>query len=438
MKRLQFIAATAMLLLFAVSCEKAKEPDPIVDSDDFAYLQGKSAKRGCAYGWLTGTDVNLMGPGITWSYNWANTSSNDDVNQAMAANGITYFPMAWNGNYDKNKIKNWIKAHPETDHILAFNEPNLKDQANMTPAKAAQLWPELKALADECGVKLTSPAMNWGTVAGYQDPIVWLDEFLKQPGVSIDDFDVIAIHIYMDNVAAVMSDINRYAKYNKKIWLTEFCSWNAKSAASQVTFMSQTLNALEQSDMVGRYAWFSVRWGNKGAEEAPFMCQLTKTTPSTYTSRGVAYLYLSTFDKSVVYPMGKRIPACQYRACSVDKDYYSVPVAMSTDTESGAILQLDGFTNDQYVDYKVSFNGSSKTVFQLRYSTSRLNKIGLYIVDDSGNESLVTSFELSSTGGATNWATFETPVSISAGEKVIRLRSTEGLLRSTWLKFTTK
>ena len=60
--------------------------------------------------------------------------------------------------------------------ILAYNEPNLTDQANMTPTRASELWPNLVAVAEKLGMRLTSPAMNYGTLAGYSDPEVWLDD----------------------------------------------------------------------------------------------------------------------------------------------------------------------------------------------------------------------------------------------------------------------
>lgn len=73
--------------------------------------------------------------------------------------------------------------------ILAYNEPNLTDQANMTPTRASELWPNLVAVAEKLGMRLTSPAMNYGTLAGYSDPEVWLDEFYSKPGVSLDDVE---------------------------------------------------------------------------------------------------------------------------------------------------------------------------------------------------------------------------------------------------------
>ena len=87
----------------------------------------------------------------------------------------------------------------------------------MTPSKAAELWPSVVDLAKELNLKLVSPAMNYGTLAGYSDPIKWLDEFFAQPGVSIDDIDAISIHCYMANPQALRNYVAMFYKYNKPI-----------------------------------------------------------------------------------------------------------------------------------------------------------------------------------------------------------------------------
>jgi hypothetical protein len=43
--------------------------------------------------------------------------------------------------------------------------------------QAAQLWPRYEAIAGRTGVQLVGPAMSWGTMAGFADPVAWLDTF---------------------------------------------------------------------------------------------------------------------------------------------------------------------------------------------------------------------------------------------------------------------
>lgn len=436
MKFCKVLVSAFVFLCLLSSCEKKDSgggnTDPIIDSDDYAYLQGKSAKRGVGFNWQSEFDIQLLQSAVCWSYNWSSNCENE-VSVLLKNYGITYFPMAWNANYNKASITKWVATHPESDFILAFNEPNLKDQANMTPKQAAGYWPDLLNFAKSLNLKLTTPAMNHGTVAGYNDPIKWLDEFFSQPGVSVNDVDAVAIHIYMNNVTAMMNDLTTYKKYGKKIWLTEFCSWDAATSATQIQFMSTAFNALEQDPDVERYAWFIPR-GGYVTEGKPFMQLLTKTYPSSYTERGRAFMYLSTFDKSVVYPLGKRIPAEHYRACSIAEDFTSVPVALTTDVDG--MLQLDGLSPATSVDYQVAFNGESNAKFQLRYASGRDSKLDVFTVSADGSESLWFSMDAPKTGGANYWTTIEQAVSLPNGTKVIRLRPSSGLLRVNWIKFT--
>ena len=169
----------------------------------------KSAKRGVAFSFTQVTDLPLMSPYISWDYNWGNTPSNDAA-MWFDANEMDFCPMCWNGNYSTDKIRAFVAAHPNTKYLLAFNEPNLTDQANMTPSKAAELWPPVVALAKELKLKLVSPAMNYGTLAGYSDPIKWLDEFFAQPNVDINDIYAISIHCYMSSASAVQGYVEKF------------------------------------------------------------------------------------------------------------------------------------------------------------------------------------------------------------------------------------
>lgn len=45
-------------------------PVSAVNSDDYVYLQKKSPKRGVSFGWNYTHDLDLLGPYISWHYNW--------------------------------------------------------------------------------------------------------------------------------------------------------------------------------------------------------------------------------------------------------------------------------------------------------------------------------------------------------------------------------
>ena len=121
----------------------------------------KSVKRGVSFNFNQLTDLPLLSPYISWDYNWGNTPS-EDAATWFDANDMDFCPMCWNGNYSVDKIRAFVSAHPKTKYLLAFNEPNLTDQARMTPAEAAAIWTPVVELAKELNLKLVSPAMNYG------------------------------------------------------------------------------------------------------------------------------------------------------------------------------------------------------------------------------------------------------------------------------------
>ena len=243
---------------FFISCEGSS---PTLDHPS---TMQKSAKRGVSFNFTNIQDLPLLSPAISWSYNWAN-----DQNSTSAlwfdTNAMDFCPMCWNGSYSADKIRQYVQQHPNTKYLLGFNEPNLTDQCNMTPAQAAGPWQEVVALAKELNLKLISPAMNYGTLAGYHDPIKWFDEFFALPNVSLDDIHAIAIHCYMASPSAVKDYIKKFEKYGKPIWMTEFCAWDPvpSNVEKQMDYMCSILNHMEQNPHVERYAWFMPRTNGK-------------------------------------------------------------------------------------------------------------------------------------------------------------------------------
>lgn len=194
----------------------------------------RSTKRGVSFSITNITDAFLLSESISWYYNWGNTPNGDaQTQQFLEASDIDYCPMCWSGSYSADRIRAYVKAHPNVKYLLGFNEPNLTDQANMTPQRAGELWPAVVRLAKELNLKLGAPAMNYGTLSGYSNPIKWLDEFFSIDSVSIDDIDFIPIHCYMMNPSAVKGYVEMFEKYNKPIWMTEFCAWESVSGVEQ-------------------------------------------------------------------------------------------------------------------------------------------------------------------------------------------------------------
>ena len=413
------IIFAALVLLFA-ACQPPETPSP---SDEMNVVDAmpKSAKRGVAFSFTQVTDLPLMSPYISWDYNWGNTPSNDAA-LWFDSNEMDYCPMCWNGNYNADAIRAFVAAHPNTKYLLAFNEPNLTDQANMTPSKAAELWPPVVALAKELNLKLVSPAMNYGTLAGYSDPIKWLDEFFAQPNVDINDIYAISIHCYMSSASAIQGYIEKFEKYNKPIWMTEFCAWDPVpgSVTTQMDYMCAVLNYLEANPKVERYAWFIPRSGNK-VDSPPYMQLLTHDYPADLTDLGKMYCWFSPMDKSVWLRANRPILASEYVAVANN----AMPLRPSTDTEvlqqvGGKGLMITNFAAGQEIDYQLYLPAGSKEI-TLRYC-GYSNSICEVLVDGVSQNYI----DMPRNGSSTEWIVAKAPLSISEGKHTVTLKLFSG------------
>lgn len=391
----------------------------------------KSRKRGVSFNFTIEDDIHLLAPYISWSYNWGPdvTSLN---NTLFNQYGLDFYPMAWNGNYDANRIRAYKSLNPQCEYILAFNEPNLTDQCNYTPQQAAEHWPALKALADELGMKIVAPAMNYGTLANYGDPIVWLDEFFTL--VPLDDVDAIAIHCYMGSASALKSYVERFYKYDKPIWMTEFCAWeqHISNVQAQMNFMNEAIAYMEADPKVEKYAWFIPRT-NGGLDSYPYMQLLTKTQPFQLSELGQVFAGLSSLDKSVWLSTQNYILPNTYSAVnsqeSIGQDgLLSIPHLRPT-TDSSGELQLADFSANQWVEYQIDAH-KQLSVLRLRYASYADADLELYM---DGAKVADMSFER--TGDAAVWNTAEFPVEIPQGKHMVRVAVKSASIYINWFKF---
>ena len=442
MKKFNFLAVLVLCVaLFACNTETPEGPVPD-DSDtekpaegDYVYLQKPSSKRGVAYdfgketSYATEADVALLASGISWDYNWG-TAPKSKAETWLNAHNVEFVPMAWSG-VDVTALTNYYNAHPQQKYLLAFNEPNLTDQANMTPERAAGLWPGVKNLANDLDLKVISPAMNYGTLANYYDPFKWLDEFFAKDGVSINDVEGIAMHAYLASPSAVISYVKQFEKYNKPLWLTEFCAWDSNtgqpnSVDAQIAYMCSVVNWLESYGNVERYAWFIGRNGYKSPTAFPYMSLLTNEKPANLTKAGMVYANMSTFDKTVVYPLNKRIPAEHYRDCFVDNDN-SPAITVSSDIDGK--LEISELKKNMWVDYQVE-GYDAPVMVRIRYGSARNNQVTVY---DNGNA--VGTFDLPLTDEEGVYKTIEVgPLPASSAKHVLRFEMTKGTIKMNWFE----
>ena len=415
-KKLLYILLAFILVACGATSEKPDSASVYPDKQ-----MHRSEKRGVAFGFARLDDAMLLSPSISWFYNWGPDFRVVDLDTWFALDSVVFFPMAWNGGFDANRIKTYLTAHPQCLYLLAYNEPNLNDQAHMTPAAAAANWPQLKAIATEYNLKIVSPAMNYGTLEGYHDPIKWLDEFFGL--VPLSDIDAIAVHCYMSSVSALESYIGMFAKYGKPVWLTEFCAWDPVpgNIEVQLNYMCAAVNMLEQNQLVERYAWFIPRT-NGAVDSAPFMQLLTHTSPSELTEAGKIYTSLSSFDKTVWLDASKQIGAEMYTGLSD----YSIQIRTYNGKDSMLIKNL---TENQWVEYQIFIPKGASEV-QLCYATPVTCSVAYYIDGEIAGFAEMPRSE----NGMDDWQVSSAEVSLPEGRHTLRVLVGRGSFNMKWIK----
>ncbi|CAH1777737.1 unnamed protein product [Owenia fusiformis] len=196
---------------------------------------------------------------IVWWYDWSllpaylrNTNCTNTPTQERV-------PMQW-GWWRSTNITGRVPE--DATYVLGFNEPNHREQANMTPQKAAEYWPRLEAaVGNKILVSPSAANCGGGTERCVSSTIEWFDEFFRLcNGCRVD---YLATHHYHCNADATMAYLRSlYARYGKKIWLTEFACPNTDSFARVSRYMTNILPQLEAADFVYRYSWFNSRIEN--------------------------------------------------------------------------------------------------------------------------------------------------------------------------------
>ncbi len=284
----------AIIVLLFVSCNKedssTQPPDPIPQFT-------KSPKRGISYDLMNSADLDTLKSGVSWWYNWYHSTT--APTNYYTTYEMEFIPMLWGGNTSNNYmtiVKNFILAHPEIKYLLVLNEPNLVDQANRTPVQAAADWIKYEQVVSDLAaqqrtIELVGPAMNWGTMTDYWDPVVWLDAFYSAyksaNGGRPPKIDYLAFHWYDYGLAA---QLERLQKYGKKIWITEMANWNPQinSYQKQAAQMVEMVNICETRSDVFRYAWFIGR----GALPDSKYTYLFDPNPGQLNDLGKLYLSL--------------------------------------------------------------------------------------------------------------------------------------------------
>eukprot|EP01044_Picomonas_judraskeda_P023263 COSAG03_NODE_6047_length_1124_cov_1.246829_1_plen_259_part_01 len=140
-------------------------------------------KRGLAWSGRsphTCDDAAALGLSSSWNYNWNTDPDPAGVCRKAGRSSLSseYVPMCWGSGtclparLAANHSEAWRASGAK--YLLGFNEPDGKEQSNILPKAAAELWPGVQSLASANNLTLVSPAV---AVFHAENGSRWLDEF---------------------------------------------------------------------------------------------------------------------------------------------------------------------------------------------------------------------------------------------------------------------
>ncbi|KAI4247511.1 MAG: hypothetical protein L6R40_001459 [Gallowayella cf. fulva] len=198
---------------------------------------------------------------VGWLYNW------DSAPGGTIDSSKEFVPMLWNTSQVYH-VPHWAERAEAaiaagTKHLLAFNEPDLTDQANMDVSQSVAGWMEYMEpfhTKHNGDVKLGSPSVCNGPEANMG--LSYLKSFLDSCGGCHVDF--LAIHWYgvatdagIDHLKEHIAKAQAIAD-GRAIWLTEFKPDG--SDEQQAAFLDKMLPWLDDKSKSGvdRYAYYKV------------------------------------------------------------------------------------------------------------------------------------------------------------------------------------
>ena len=194
-------------------------------------------------GWCGENPELLVDP--LWWYNWGNTS--------VSFPNIEFVPMKWSDKKNDDYVH--INGKQASTHLLAFNEPNGHDQANMTTDQAIAEWPKLMS----SGLRVGSPAPTDGGAG-------WLADFIDKADALHYRVDYVAVHFYRCGQSA--DGLYRYLKSihdrtHRPIWLTEWNNGANWTSCPQPTHeenarvINSWLDMMERTPWIERYSVYN-------------------------------------------------------------------------------------------------------------------------------------------------------------------------------------
>jgi len=215
----------------------------------------RSSKKG-----LAGAAPTSTGLRSSWYYDWSTKPASKGLPHDDPS--IRFVPMVWGLKHDvAAALRGLDGKRPEV--LLGFNEPDHRDQSNLTVEQALAVWPQLAGVAKD----LVAPSCA-------QPDGKWMQSFVKGAEAQKLHFDSVGFHHYgSPNADAFVHRLERVHKmYGRPIWVTEFgvTDWKARHGTlnrfkerDAIRFIEAVCPFMERTPWVRGYAWFP--WGKPGA-----------------------------------------------------------------------------------------------------------------------------------------------------------------------------
>lgn len=223
----------------------------VIYSDIFSFYVNK---KGFCMNKEMAANVNAAEWDVSWYYNWSISKHNYTSFQ-----DLQFVPMFWtSAPTDENEVE--VLPKRGYKYLLAFNEPDRPDQANMSVDDAIE---GMKPLLNQ-GLYVGSPAVSiWPSIS-----TDWFQPFMEKMEENKMEVDFITLHHYWnwhdEEGAKAFLDIvdESWEMYHKPIWITEFAlsgvpNWTKQTRQSAINYMKNILPELDKREYVERYAWFS-------------------------------------------------------------------------------------------------------------------------------------------------------------------------------------
>lgn len=387
----------------------------------------QSRKRGVSANHLGPADFAVLATGVSWWYNWHHTTSDTKPKNVR----MEFIPMAWGDRpEDLAGLEKYLAAGNRPRQILAINEPNLKDQAFISPERAANLYGRVNAIAQRYHIPVCAPQMSIGSApdASIQayDPlenkeltytfmVPYLKAFFHFTAKARVSVPAVGIHPYTNTGGLKGLTELTYREFKRPVWVTEFNnsdeSWDMEAIR---TYMIQTVDFMERSPYVAGYAFFKERV--KGRPKISLLAD----EPGKLTLLGEAYVSMPVHDADLYYRIPGRLQAENY--VRMDK------TEIESTTDADGFAQMTSLEPGALLAYNVQVDKAGTYTLQFRM-TGEPGQVEVL----KGDKVLASVPPSPNSNG---WYTVTTNIPLSTGAQTLHIRLGSKGQVINWISFT--